>query len=186
MAKTIILPDGTERPCFDLIMRKENAWDILDGKKGLEFRAMSDFYIKKFLVPKTSLQETLDAFEVKDVNFVHFHDYNNSWFLDVYVEYVGPICIHYETRKILHMARCHEFDEEIERTKRENVKPEDALQCFMMPITGIFGTNLTTPDKIKATGGGFGDTWLAKYYQDGDERKEWLAAFEALENAFSR
>lgn len=174
MAKTIILPDGTEHPCFDLIMRKENAWDILDGKKGAEFRSVSPFYVKKFLVPKTSYQKTLDACESKDVNFIHFRDYNNSWYLDVYTPYVHFATLHSKMQKYLHLFRAHDFDEEIERAEKENVAFEDANLCFMMPITGIYGTNLTTPDKIKATGGGYGETWAAKYYLDGSKEQEEL------------
>lgn len=182
MAKTIILPDGTEHPCFDLIMRKENAWDILDGKKGLEFRAISPFYIKKFLVPKTSLQKSLDAFEVKDVSYVHFHDYNNSWFLDVRIPYVISVVAHGKMQRLLHLFRCHDFDEEIERVKKENVALEDANWCFAMPITEICGTNLATSDEIKATGGIFGETWVAKYYVEGSkERAELVAAAEAMD-----
>ena len=40
---------GAQAQSFDLIMRKEFAKQIIDGVKKLEFRAVSDFYISRYM-----------------------------------------------------------------------------------------------------------------------------------------
>lgn len=77
----ITTANGVQVEAHDLIMRKENAWDIINGKKYLEIRSLSPFYIKRFLVPKRTLDMTVSAFELKNVASVHFHDYGNTWYL---------------------------------------------------------------------------------------------------------
>lgn len=83
--------------CLNLIMRKVNALDIVRGTKKVEIRSFSDHYYKR-LVDKECQQwyethrndkdmdaEACDEFtsSIRPVYKIHFHDYNNSWFLDV-------------------------------------------------------------------------------------------------------
>ncbi len=148
---------GVQVEAYDLIMRKENAWDIINGKKFLEARAMSPFYIKRFLVPKRTLDMTVSAFETKDVASVHFHDYNNTWYLDCHILGICPFNTHPNWRETLHALKCHDFDEEIDENERKGTKEDDTTFFFGLVIDGIHGTNLCAPEEIKATGGKLGE-----------------------------
>lgn len=86
---------------LDLIMAKANAKDIIDGRKKVEYRKFSDFYIKRMMdmdcvksLEKYKDDEEVIAlcapYDVRDVidpvkiiYNIHFHDYKNSWSLDV-------------------------------------------------------------------------------------------------------
>lgn len=90
--------NGQPVEAFRLIMQKNNALDILSGKKKLEIRSFTDNYISMFCDSKLlKEQEKLakkgedvfieDAF--KDVEYVRFTNYNQSWFLDVKIGEMG-------------------------------------------------------------------------------------------------
>lgn len=153
----ITTANGVQVEAHDLIMRKENAWDIINGKKYLEIRSLSPFYIKRFLVPKRTLNMTLDAFETKDVNAVHFHDYNNTWYLDCHLFGVTMLDTHPLCRPLIHALKCHDFDAEIDENERKGTKEDDTTVFFGLVIDGIIGTNLCAPSEIKATGGKLGE-----------------------------
>ena len=109
-------------PVLNLIMRREFAEEIVSGTKKLEFRDFSDFYCGK-LLDKTNydLQVTLpddlkEACEiVRQVKSIHFHNYNNSWELDVeclstfYFE-ISQTGLKY----IQDFYNCHDYDEDAE------------------------------------------------------------------------
>ncbi len=109
-------------PVLNLIMRREFAEEIVSGTKKLEFRDFSDFYCGK-LLDKTNydLQVTLpddlkEACEiVRQVKSIHFHNYNNSWELDVeclstfYFE-ISQTGLKY----IQDFYDCHDYDEDAE------------------------------------------------------------------------
>lgn len=147
---------GKQVEAFDLIMTKANAWDIINGKKLLEIRSLSPFYIKRFLVPKRSLDMTVSAFETKDVFSVHFHDYGNTWFLDCHLLGVTLLNTHPSNRGFLHALKCHDLDAEIDENERKGVKEDDTSFFFGLVIDAIHGTDLCAPSEIKATGGKLG------------------------------
>lgn len=82
---------------LDLIMRKEYAKAILSGEKKVEIRDFSDHYLNRLTDKAVSAwmeehrdkegmdMEAFDEFmnELRPVLKIHFHNYNNSWFLDV-------------------------------------------------------------------------------------------------------
>ena len=85
--------------CLNLIMRKEFALEILKGTKKIEIRSFSDHYFRR-LTDKTVDKwmdahrdepgmdmEAFDEFMCanRPVGKIHFHNYNNSWYLDVTV-----------------------------------------------------------------------------------------------------
>lgn len=148
--------NGKQVEAFDLIMRKENAWAILDGNKALELRSSSPFYIRRFLNPKGTLDMTFEAFEPKDIHAIHFHDYNNSWFLDCSCAHIVCIGTHPNSNMFLHTLRNHDLDELIAENEQKGLKEENCVAVFGLVIKHIYNTNLTTPDQIKATGGGYG------------------------------
>ena len=78
--------------CLNLIMRKEFAKQILEGKKKLEFRGYTDHYISrlydndvlKFMQLYKNEPEVLAMCEpLRMVEKIHFHNYNDTWHLDV-------------------------------------------------------------------------------------------------------
>lgn len=148
--------NGNDVEAFDLIMTKANAWDIINGKKCLEVRSLSPFYIKRFLKPKRSLAMTVDAFETKDVHAIHFHDYGNTWYLDCNLYGITVVSTHPDSREFFYRLNFHDFDELIDENERKGLKEEETNCCFGLVIDGIHGTNLCTPDKIIATGGKLG------------------------------
>lgn len=148
---------GQQVEAFDLIMTKANAWDILNGNKFLEIRALSPFYIKRFLVPRRTLNMTLEAFEPKKVGSIHFHDYGNTWYLDCHLLDICMCDTHPISREFLHALKCHDFDNIIDENERKGVKEDDTDFFFGLIIDGIHGTNLCAPDGIKATGGKLGE-----------------------------
>ena len=153
----ITTANGVQVEAHDLIMRKENAWDIINGKKYLEIRSLSPFYIKRFLVPKRTLDMTVSAFELKNVASVHFHDYGNTWYLDCHLLDICTFDTHPNSREILHALKCHDFDAEIDENERKGTKGDYTTFFFGLVIDGILGTNLCAPSEIKATGGKLGE-----------------------------
>ena len=95
------LKEPQEIEVLDLILTKQNAEDIINGSKKVEYRDFTDFYIKR--VMDEEIVNALNCYkdneqvkaicapdEVKDVldpvrivNTIHFHNYNNTWSLDV-------------------------------------------------------------------------------------------------------
>ena len=90
-------PDCEAIEVLDLIMRKENAEAILKGEKKVEVRNASDHYFNRLTDKKVEkwMEENRDkpgmdmeAFNefmcaTRPVMKIQFHDYNQSWFLDV-------------------------------------------------------------------------------------------------------
>ena len=137
---------------FDLIMRKEFAKQIIDGVKKLEFRAVSDFYISRYMPENPD-----GSLDYKDeIEFLHFHDYNNSWFLDVHIEpiwfrYVHPACADF-----FHHYGHYEFDQDMEEFAHLDPDNDDESanipSLFCIPIDAIVNTNLTPLDDIRKAG----------------------------------
>jgi len=92
-------PDPEPIMVLNLIMRKEFALQILKGEKKVEIRPFSEHYYNRLTDKKVDKwmddhrdDEGMDkeAFEefmcsTRPVGRIHFHNYNNSWFLDVRV-----------------------------------------------------------------------------------------------------
>ncbi|MFI3322051.1 MAG: hypothetical protein R3Y50_05950 [Rikenellaceae bacterium] len=86
---------GEAHEAYSLKMQKKFAKEIVEGKKTLEIRAFSPYYISRFINkrPATKKGETVDIVsDIKtDVRFIHFSDYKKSWHLDVKIDELG-IC----------------------------------------------------------------------------------------------
>ena len=129
---------GKSTEAFDLIMRKEFAYQILKGEKTVEYRDFSKFYLNRFYKDTKSWELRTDS------NCVHFHDYNNTWFLDVLVTEIEFFTFS-DHDFFWHMYRGDTtFEKEIEEhhAKKRGFYDPDTTGCFCLPIAAIINTNL--------------------------------------------
>jgi len=143
-------PEAEEIECLNLIMRKEYAEQILRGEKPLEFRDYSDFYIKRLIDKKvndyiSAHVEEDEVFmfcnDVKQVQKIHFHNYNNSWFLDIECDFNDVFSItKHDIEFLQNKYGVHDFDEELERYEKANVKERPWLFYFV--CGKVLDTNL--------------------------------------------
>lgn len=96
--------NNKEVEAYRLIMRKENALDILSGKKKIEIRTYSDHYCEMFfdkeklknankILDKTGNTENDNGDNIledaiKNLNYVYFTNYNKTWSLVVRLDWI--------------------------------------------------------------------------------------------------
>lgn len=155
-------PDATMKAkpveCLNLIMRKVFAQAIVDGKKTVEFRAMGQHYydrlndkdVLKFLDENCDKDPMLaQAAEdgvidpLRQVKKIHFHNYNNSWYLDVEVVETGIAAATKEDVEYLHEHyNCHDLDDVFNDMNKRKVAKRPCFYIF--GLGKILGTNLKT------------------------------------------
>lgn len=139
---------GQEVEAYALIMKKENALEILKGKKTVEFRDFTPKYEKMFtdfeqiaknqdLVAAGRENECLPPFNT-DIEAIHFYPYNNSWHLDVLIDEIGVVDITEEGAKFLaDTFGCHEMDDQWQQFAH---LPKDEIPfMFYLHIDEIVG-----------------------------------------------
>ena len=144
------VPESVE--CLNLIMKRAYAEQILAGTKKLEFREYKPFYIKRLIDPEVAdyIQAHPDdedvltfCNEIRQVNSIHFHDYNNSWFLDVECTYNDEFSIvPNDIRMLNEKYGCHDFDDDLKRMEAMNVPIEDCPWLFFFVCGKVLDTNL--------------------------------------------
>jgi len=110
-----ILYKGQEVEAFDLLMQKENAIDILHGNKKVETRSFSPFYFSRFIdKKKQKTSKNINDYIIRqDVEFIHFHNYTNSWFLNVRINESGLFVLDKESVEIMNNDfGFHDFNNE--------------------------------------------------------------------------
>ena len=143
-------PIAKDIECLDLVMKKENALDILAGTKKLEYREYSPFYISRLVDKNVAkyIQDHVDDDDVltfcndlRQVKKIHFHDYNNSWILDVECTYVDVFSINRRDIEFLQdKYGAHDFDENLEYFEQNHVK--DRPRLFYLAIGKVLSNNL--------------------------------------------
>lgn len=135
---------GNYAEAFNLIMRKEYAYQILKGEKKIEFRDLFSDYFCSMFFKESKDKKSPDYFVPRDIGCIHFHDYNNTWFLDVSIEAVDINAIHPDNADYFHKYGHHEFDKAFAAIKEANIDAHDKqIDWYItMPITGIINTNL--------------------------------------------
>ena len=140
---------------LNLTMFRKNAKEILEGTKKVEYRAFSDHYVGrlfdrdvlKFLEKHQNEEDVAKAQEdgivdpLRVVRKIHFHNYNNTWFLDVNVEVNDSCILMKEDMDMLHEAYdSHDLDE---MYKDMELKKEKERPMFFFFVMGnIIDTNL--------------------------------------------
>lgn len=143
-------PEARDVECLNLIMKREFAEQILAGTKKLEFRAYSDHYVKRLIDPEVAdyiqmhiNEDDVVVFcnDIRQVKRIHFHNYNNSWFLDVECDFNDAFSI---TKKDISYLQerygCHDFDADLARFEARGEKQRPWLFYFV--CGRVLGTNL--------------------------------------------
>jgi hypothetical protein len=132
-----------------LIMRKENIIPILEGKKTIEFRDNTMFYMSRFCESKTvqavKTGKRIANFELKDIHYIRFSNYNQTWFADVAVEAVDYMALLPQNRDYFHERNCFVVDDIINDAEKKGLtaKDEETTWVFCLPIKALINTDLT-------------------------------------------
>lgn len=137
---------GQEIEAFSLIMKKENALDILNGKKTIETRIFSSKYEKMFTdfkqleenekLRKTGRDEECQSVLRTDIEAVHFYSTGAPWILDVAIDEIGIGEVTEEGIKFMHDEfDFHDFDEQLEEFKKN--PPEEVPLFYYLHICEI-------------------------------------------------
>nr|DAD78499.1 MAG TPA: hypothetical protein [Siphoviridae sp. ctGkF12] len=130
--------NGKPVEAYHLIMKKENALDILKGKKKVEIRAFSkkynDMFINKELYKEFQeyLKDPDGSMELEDclneTEYIYFTNYNKSWYLIVEVLDIAVYKMTQEDVEVLNEDYdFHDFDNEWQQYKD---LPEDEIPVF--------------------------------------------------------
>ena len=130
--------NGKSVEAYHLIMKKENALDILNGKKKIEIRTFSkkynDMFINKELYKEFQeyLKDPDGSMELEDclneTEYIYFTNYNNSWNLIVEVLDIAVYKMTQEDVEVLNEDYdFHDLDNEWQQYKD---LPEDEIPVF--------------------------------------------------------
>ena len=143
-------PIAKDVECLNLIMRKEFAQQILEGTKKVEFRSYSDHYQKRLIDRDVAdyIRTHIDNEEVltfcndiRQVKRIHFHNYSNSWFLDIECTFNDVFSI--TKRDIEYLQKeygVHDFDDDLKYF--ESINEPNRPYMFFFVCGKVLGTNL--------------------------------------------
>ena len=134
--------NGKEYEAYDLVMRRENAQAIIDGKKTVEIRSFNGHYMSLFY--EKEKRKNFDPSDMnaeepfKDIKFIRFHNYSYSWYLDVRIDEIGSVILDKEgIGGLQDDFNFHELDSELDRYK--DTPADEIPLVFYMHIAEIVG-----------------------------------------------
>ena len=138
--------NGQEIEAYSLIMTKENALDILNGKKSIETRMLSAKYEKMFTdfaqvdenekFRKAGREQECQPILRTVIEAIHFYSTGAPWTLDVAIDEIGIGEITEEGIKFMHDEfDFHDFDEQLEDFKKN--PPEEVPLFYYLHICEI-------------------------------------------------
>ena len=154
-------PNAKPIETLSLIMKRDEAMRIVKGEKIVEFRDYSDFYCDRLLdddVYKWSEQMVKKGYDKekvysvvdlqREVGKIHFHNYNNTWYLDVSVSYNGNMTIDADDVGFLQSEYgCHEMDSSLKAVeddiRKGTISETERPKAFFFVIDEILDTNLS-------------------------------------------
>lgn len=145
---------------LNLVMTKKNAKEILSGEKKVEYRAMSEHYINRLFDKNVSqflakhqnedgsyppdVQDVINdgiVDSLRIVKTIHFHNYANSWFMDVEVEVNDTCALIPKDMEFLHdRYDSHDLDDAFNTLEAQN--SDERPIFFFFAIKRIIKTNL--------------------------------------------
>lgn len=146
--------NGQEVEAYALLMQRENALDILSGKKTIEIRVLNSKYEKMFTdrkqlelneeLRKAGRESECKAPYRTDVAYVHFYTLNKEkpWSLDVEIDEIGLTEMSKAGIEFLNEEfGFHDFDNEWQQYDGKPI--EEVPLFFYLHIAGVVGqTNL--------------------------------------------
>lgn len=148
-------PKSAAVDSLNLVMKRNYAEDIKNGKKKVEFRAYSPHYcsrlfdanVDRYIELHKNDKETQEKLQegiitpLRIVRSVHFHNYNNSWHLDCECIQNGVIALCKEDVQMLQeQFGCHELDDDLAAFEARGEKNRPLLFYFAMGE--VIDTNL--------------------------------------------
>lgn len=143
---TTIQVNGQPKQAYSLIMKREHALEIIAGTKPLEIRAFSDYYHKMFTDPAVVAEnerliaagrgdECVEPVRT-DIAYIHFHNYNNSWTLDVEIDELGTALMTEEDVKWLGGEfGFHDYDNEWQQFA--GIPDDEVPMFFWLHVVGV-------------------------------------------------
>lgn len=130
--------NGQEIEAYSLVMTKENALAILNGKKDIETRMLSTKYEKMFTdfaqvdenekLRKSGHEDECKPVLRTDIEAIHFYSTGAPWTLDVAIDEIGIGEVTEEGIKFMHDEfDFHDFDKQLEAFKKN---PPEELPLF--------------------------------------------------------
>ena len=157
-------PDMPKRKVIDrldLILSKDVAEKILSGEKTIEFRSRSPLYNARLIqmdiydwgIKAKNKGEITDeeffafALPTVPVNSIHFHNYVNTWYLDIEVNYHDLAILRKSFLTSLHECHnCHELDRPIDEIEKAietgTIQEKDRPALFFFALGNVLGANL--------------------------------------------
>lgn len=148
------LPEPQPMECLDLIITRQMAQQIIDGTLTVDYRADCQYYCDMLIDDDVwdycqahRDDEELDAClrifysDTRPVDTIHYHDFNNTWYLDVEVDY-NDVC---EAIKNYHDVMREEFESRFlaDKVKWQKANPLAPIRTyFFFAIERVIAHNL--------------------------------------------
>lgn len=141
--------------CLNLVMRKQYAMQVLRGEKKLEFRGATPFYHSRLLdqdvcnwmvAHDDDSDVAVFTSPIRQVKKIHFHNYNNSWHLDVECTFNEALVVRDDSIGFIREKYgCTDFDDML---KDLNARKVEGRPMYFYFVCGkVLDTNLSLDEK---------------------------------------